>query len=223
MVASTGSSGARLARNPGLRLIPRPRAPAMPPRPRGQQLPSGYPGIDHGSIMPRRRANSRVTAPDDTSRRRAERPRQPQGPTEPAGARRGNAPWPAIAGTPRAPDWCRRNVAIAIAGRGPSHVHLLMPAVLTAHGSGCTGKVRFWWTRDPPPHARGVWIRALEGPDPWTWPHPPLPRGLGLEVDEGRRPALAAHLLAKPPPAEVMRAGDDPGRMDSVTQTLSTK
>src|SRR5438552_9874997 len=212
-VASTGSSGARLARKPWASASSHGHAHATPA---AAAAASSSRRVTRGLAMAQ---SCRDGAPIQGSRlqtiRRGvglERPRQPQGPPEPAGAGRGTRQ-----GQPLAVHLVRaigvdEHVAVAIAGRRPAHAHLLMPAVLTAHGIRMHGKgTVLVGPGTLPPHAGGVRIRALEGPDSVDVAHPPLPGRLRLEVDERRRPALAAHLLPKPPPAEVMRAGDDPG------------
>src|SRR2546422_4161012 len=212
-VASTDSSGARLARKPWASASSHGHAHAAPA---AAAAASSSRRVTRGSAMAQ---SCRDGAPIQGSRlqtiRRGvglERPRQPQGPPEPAGARRGTRegqPLPVHLVRPIGVD---EHVAVAITGRRPAHAHLLMPAVLTAHGVRMHGKGQVLVDAGIlPPHAGRVGIRALEGPDSMDMAHPPLPRRLRLEGDEGRRPALAAHLLAKPPPAEVMRAGDDAG------------
>ena len=86
--------------------------------------------------------------------------------------------------------------------------------------------MRFWWTPGVlPAHALGVGVVALERPHPVHLPHPPLPgrraaRGRTSAVDQRSPPAS----LGEPPAA---RGGAStrrcPGRIASVTQTLSTK
>src|SRR3989454_1097370 len=101
------------------------------------------------------------------------------------------------------------DVAVAIVGARPRDGHLLVPAVLAAHGIGLDREGQVLMdARVLPPDPGGVGVVAHERSHALELAHPPLPALDLLELDERAGPALASRVWMKPPAPQVVRALD---------------
>ena len=97
------------------------------------------------------------------------------------------------------------DIAVLVLRAGLGDAHLLMPAVLAADEIGLHRRRQvLMHAAVLPEDARRIGIVALEGLDAVDRPHHPLAFTDLLQVDQRRRPTLAAGIFLQTPAAEIL-------------------